>query len=102
MHNPYHTLGVTESATDEDIRTAYLASLRQYSPELYPQQFQQIQQANDLIKNDDCRLRYRLFHVDTISSETIAEYIKPDNKSNKRVGFETFQAVLKRALNLIT
>jgi DnaJ-class molecular chaperone len=97
MLNPYQILGVTESASDEEIRTAYLTQLRKNPSDSNQQQFQQIQQAYDQIKDSDTRLRYRLFHVETITSEIIAQFIQPDpdDHRNRRVDLQTLQDVFK-------
>ncbi len=98
MLNPYQILGVAEKASDEEIRTAYLARLREHPADSNQQQFQQIQQAYALVKDSDARLRYRLFHVETITPELIAQSIQPDHQHNKRVDLQTLQAVFKMAV----
>ncbi len=97
MLNPYQILDVPETANDEEIRTAYLTQLRKNPPDSNQQQFQQIQQAYDRIKDSDTRLRYRLFHVETITSEMIAEFIQsdPDDQRNRRVDLQTLQNLFK-------
>ncbi len=95
MLNPYQILGVSETANDEAIRAAYLARLRKNSPDSNQQQFQQIQQAYALVKDSNARLRYRLFHVETITPELIAQSIQADDQHSKRVDLQTLQAVFK-------
>jgi DnaJ-class molecular chaperone len=95
MLTPYQILGVADKASDEEIRAAYLARLRKNSPDSNQQQFQQIQQAFALIKDSDARLRYRLFHVETVTSELIAQSIQQGDQPTKRVDLQTLQAVFK-------
>ncbi|MEE9412947.1 MAG: DnaJ domain-containing protein [Methylococcales bacterium] len=95
MLNPYQILGVSEIANDEEIRTAYLARLRDHPPDSNQQQFEQIQQAYVLVKDSDARLHYRLFHVENITPELIAQTIQPNDQHNKRVDLQTLQAVFK-------
>ncbi|MEE9345565.1 MAG: J domain-containing protein [Methylococcales bacterium] len=97
MLNPYQILDAPETANDEEIRTAYLTQLRNNPPDSNQQQFQQIQQAYDRIKDSDARLRYRLFHIETITSEIIAQFIQPNpvDQRNRRVDLQTLQNVFK-------
>jgi len=102
MFNPYQILGVSETANDEEIRTAYLARLRENPPDSNQQQFQQIQQAYALVKDSDCRLRFRLFHVDTITPELITQSIQPDDQHNKRVDLQTLQTLFKMVVTQVS
>ena len=95
MLNPYQILDVAETATDEEIRAAYLTKLRENPPDSNQQQFQQIQQAYELIKNNDSRLRFRLFHVESITSEMIVQAVQPVGQQSNRVDLQTFQALFK-------
>ncbi|MEI8243089.1 MAG: J domain-containing protein [bacterium] len=61
MIYPYLTLDVPETATDEEVRRAYLQKIRVYSPEQNPDKFQQVCEAYELIKNELARTRLRLF-----------------------------------------
>lgn len=73
MNSPYQILGVSEQATDADIKQAYLQAVKDHPPEREPQRFRQIQEAFDLIKDEDSRLRYALFHVPNIEFETLLD-----------------------------
>lgn len=95
MLNPYQILDVAETATDEEVRAAYLAKLRGNSPDSNQQQFQQIQQAYEFIKDNDSRLRFRLFHVESITPEMIVQAIQSAGQQSKRVDLQTFQALFK-------
>lgn len=62
MNSPYQILGVTERASDTEIKQAYLQQVKDNPPDRDQQRFRQIQQAYETIKDDDSRLRYALFH----------------------------------------
>lgn len=62
MKTPYEILEVTEGADDSLIKKAYLGMVRRYPPERFPDDFQRIYQAYELIKTEQDRLSYRLFH----------------------------------------
>lgn len=62
MKTPYEILEVTEDADDSLIKKAYLGMVRRYPPERFPDDFQRIYRAYELIKTEQDRLSYRLFH----------------------------------------
>ncbi len=62
MITPYEILEVAEDAGDAQVKKAYLGMVRRYPPERFPDDFQRIYRAYELIKTEDDRLAYRLFH----------------------------------------
>ena len=62
MRTPFEILGLPESATDQEIRRAYLAKVREYPPEREPERFQEIRAAFEAIKDRRARVKYQLFH----------------------------------------
>jgi curved DNA-binding protein CbpA len=62
MKTPYEILKVAEDADDARIKKAYLAMVRRFPPERFPEDFQRIYRAYELIKTEEDRLSYRLFH----------------------------------------
>ena len=75
MKTPYEILEVTEEADDALIKKAYLAGVRRYPPERFPDDFQRIYRAYELIKTDQDRLSYRLFHCELPAPAEIAALI---------------------------
>ncbi len=63
MQTPYDILNVARSATDAEIKQAYLVKVKSHPPELDPQQFQLIHQAYSVIKDHKSRLSHDLFTV---------------------------------------
>ena len=49
MTDPYHVLGVAETADDSSIRAAYLAAVRACPPERDRQRFEQVRAAFEAI-----------------------------------------------------
>lgn len=62
MLSPFSILDLDESATDNEIKKAYLIKVREHTPELDPRGFKKIRFAFETIKTEKDRLRYRLFH----------------------------------------
>ncbi len=63
MRSPYLILDVAGQASDIDIKQAYLQKVKQFPPDHYHEQFQEIQQAYELIKDFSARTKYALFNV---------------------------------------
>lgn len=63
MQTPFEMLNIKESASDAEIKEAYLKLVRQYPPDRYPDNFKKIKQAYDTIKTLKDRLAYLLFNV---------------------------------------
>ena len=66
MTTPYQILGVSQHATDSEIKLAYLQQVKKNPPDRDRNRFQKIQQAYEAIKAQDNRLSYTLFHVPTV------------------------------------
>ena len=76
MMDPYATLGVERSASDQDIKRAFKKLARQFHPDLHPDdkeaeaQFKQISSAYDLLKDKDRRRRFDAGEIDASGQET--------------------------------
>ena len=78
MLNPFHVLGVAETADDDAIKKAYLQQVREHPPERSPERFQAIRSAYEAIKTRRDRLSYRLFQQETADlSALVATALKP-------------------------
>lgn len=62
--DPYRILGIAEGAEDETIRSAYLAKLKQFPPERSPDEFEQVRDAYELLRDRRRRAQYMLFSAD--------------------------------------
>ncbi len=60
---PHVVLGVSDEATDAEIRSRYLALVKQYPPETAPARFQQITEAYEAIRNRRKRIETTLFGI---------------------------------------
>ena len=74
MKSPYQILGVSEHASDTEIKQAYLQRVKDNPPDRDQQRFQQIQQAYETIKDDDSRQRYALFHFPCIEFDALLDH----------------------------
>ena len=88
MQYPYLTLDVPETATDEEVRRAYLQKIRIYSPEQKPDEFQQVCEAYELIKTELARTRLQLFGLPGMKSGAhLADLVpKPVAVERRRAG----------------
>ncbi len=73
MMNPFEILGIDETASDEDVKKAYFQSVRQFTPEKHAEQFKQIREAYDLLKDPSRRLEAEVFSFINPTVETVTE-----------------------------
>lgn len=66
--DPIDVLGISQDATDEDIRAAYLLKVKDSPPDRAPEQFEKIRDAYEILRDPRRRLRHRLFAVDPRAS----------------------------------
>ncbi len=59
--SPFELLGVDDTASDAEIRTAYQKATLAHPPDRDPVAFQKIREAYDAIRDEDARLERRLF-----------------------------------------
>lgn len=64
MKNPYDLLEIDESAGDTEVKSAYLAMVRRFPPDTFPEKFKEIKAAYERINTKANRIAYRLFTVD--------------------------------------
>ena len=62
MKDPYHVLGVTRNAADDEIHQAYLAKVQMYPPDREPGRFQEVRRAYEAVKDRRLRLKHELFN----------------------------------------
>lgn len=93
----YLTLGLEESATDEQIRTRYLELIKAHPPERDPQRFQDVTQAYEAIKDRRVRIYSRIFSGrNTSDMEAALLYLaRADRPEPKRVGLQELLQALR-------
>ena len=62
MKDPYHVLGVTRNAADDEIHRAYLTKVQVYPPDREPVRFQEVRRAYESVKDRRLRLKHDLFN----------------------------------------
>ena len=104
MKTPYERLGIGNNCDDETVRHAYLEQIRKYPPDRHPEQFQRIQEAFQLIRDEERRLEYDLFDVSLPDMEEFVELLenekkgrRPDQKLLCRLLRESVLTILKNS-----
>ncbi len=62
--DPTEVLGVSSTATDDEIRAAYLLKIAEYPPDRSPEQFERVRDAYEALRDPRRRIRHRLFAAD--------------------------------------
>jgi curved DNA-binding protein CbpA len=75
MKTPYDILKIGEDADDAAVKKAYLAAVREFPPERFPEQFQKIREAYEKIGTAKARLQYELFDTSLPDPVEIAELL---------------------------
>ena len=91
--DPIEVLGISQDATDEEIRAAYLLKVREYPPDRSPEQFEQIRDAYEVLRDPRRRLRHRLFSVDPRTP--LASLFSGEARPRRFVGPDPWLDVLK-------
>ena len=98
MKSPYALLEVKDDADDAGIKRAYLAMVRRYPPERYPEDFKRIYLAYEQIKTAEARLSYRLFHCSLPEPVDIADLLLHKEKQQIPASREEWQSLMARDL----
>ena len=95
MHamDPIEVLGISQNATDEEIRMAYLLRVREYPPDRAPEQFEKIRDAYETLRDPRRRMRHRLFSLDP--GAPLVPLFGDDARPRRFVGHGPWLEVLK-------
>ena len=91
--NPRDVLGVSATATDEDIRAAYLLKVKEHPPDRSPEQFERIRDAYDLLRDPRRRARHLILSVDP--GAPLASLLADHPRSRQFVGPQPWLDALK-------
>jgi len=91
--DPFATLGVHSDATDEEVRSAYLRKVKEFPPDRNPNEFEQVRDAYELLRDRRQRVRHFLFSIDPQAS--MGSLLDPVPAEQKFVGPEPWLAVLR-------
>ena len=76
MKNPYEILGLTRSASDQEIKAAFKKLAKKYHPDLHPDdkaaeaRFKEISGAHEFLKDKERRRRFDAGEIDASGAET--------------------------------
>jgi tetratricopeptide (TPR) repeat protein len=89
----YAVLGVSKTASPEEIKRAYLALVRQYTPERAPEEFKRIRQAYETLSDPAARQRY-----DSRPDPHITELVNQAGEAMRARDFTRAEQLYKQAL----
>lgn len=91
--DPTEVLGISQSATDEEVRAAYLRKVREFPPDRAPEQFEQVRDAYETLRDPRRRLRHQLFSDEPCRS--LVSLFTDDTQPRRFVGPSPWLDVLK-------
>ena len=94
MKTPFEILDIDVSASDSEIKSAYLKKVRQFTPEQFPEEFKKIKEAYNAIGNSKKRIEFALFNVD--EPDMNALIVSTIKSRKKRIDSETFYLMLSK------
>lgn len=86
-------LGVTENASDDEIRAAYLEKVKQYPPEQAPEEFERIRDAYETLRDPRKRARDMVLAADPFAP--LASLLDGVESGRRFVGSGPWREVLK-------
>lgn len=98
MKTPYAILEVAEQATDAEIKQAYLHKVKQFPPDHFHRQFQQIQLAYEAVKDLTSRTKYALFTVPEADFNALLDHAFNFEQAAS-ISAEQFDKLLRAGIN---
>lgn len=92
--DPFRLLGVSEGASESDIRAAYLRKIKEFPPDRAPEQFERIRDAYSLL--GDPRRRARMAIQCPLPIAPLAGLLDARQSRRRYVGPEPWLAVLQK------
>jgi len=95
MADPFTILGVDETAGDAEIRSRYLALVRDFPPDRAPDRFQEYRAAYETLSDERKRLEMQLLHTSEAAlSRLCAVVLRATHPRASRASRRTVMALL--------
>ncbi len=100
MKDPYLILGLSKPAVfsdlkDEQVQSVYLALVRQFPPDRYPQRFEEIRLAYEQLKTYKDRVYHDLFDTALPDRDDLVARLLSDDQTLQRPALKQVQSILK-------
>jgi hypothetical protein len=92
IKNPWAILEIDPTASPEEIRRAYLEIIKRYPPDRHPEQFEQVRDAYEAVKDPRHRFRHVLFL--TPPHTPLADLVRKTDRTYPFVGPKPWLDVL--------
>ena len=90
---PHLTLGISDTASDAEIRAAYLAKVKEFPPERSPEDFERIRDAYEALR--DPRKRFLTALLSTEFTNPLPSLLCPPKAGRTYTGPHLWREVLK-------
>ncbi|HHD64581.1 MAG TPA: hypothetical protein ENK96_09525 [Desulfobulbaceae bacterium] len=98
MKTPFEILNIPGDSGDDAVKKGYLAMVKQFPPERFPDEFQRICSAYEMVKTEKNRLKYALFDAGVPDVDELIRDIKDDAQGD-RPDLQTLQKQLLSAVH---
>ena len=92
--NSWAVLGISISASEEEIRSAYLAKVKEHPPDRSPEEFERIRDAYETLRDPRRRMRDMLLSVD--AEVPLVSLVEGQPAPRRFVGPRPWLEVLKK------
>jgi len=93
ISNPFEILGVRPGASEEEIRAAYVAAIREHPAEKEPELFEKLRRAFEILRDPVERAAFELEAVAPLRS--LEDLLKGASGQRRFAGLEAWLAVLR-------
>jgi DnaJ-class molecular chaperone len=92
--DPQNVLGVSDDATEEEIRAGYLEKVKKYPPDRFPEEFERIRDAYKILSDPRSRTLVMLQSADP--EEPLVALLDNQKKNRRFVGPEPWIAAMMK------
>ncbi|MFH0926478.1 MAG: J domain-containing protein [bacterium] len=96
MRNPYEVLHVLTSASDSEIKEAYLKMIKKYPPDKFSEEFKEVRDAYEKVSTIKARIGHRLFDLEELDVSALLKRLRMGEQRNRILPKRIVEVVLEQ------